>query len=243
MRKSLTERQTENLRMLIEDDSEDEMALEQILTGESDDDSTRFGGSFPGKNANIDRERLFGHQRLLNDYFNPNCIYPESIFRRRFRMSRNLFERIRLDFVAFEKYFITKKDALGVIGLSSHQKLTAAFRMLMYGVAADATDEYLRISETTALEALKKTCSAIVAIYGAEYLRSPTAEDLQKYLEINESRGFPGMFGSLDCMHWTWKNCPMGYAGAYQDRKGNRSIILEAVRIYFKLIFENVYTV
>eukprot|EP00644_Phytophthora_capsici_P007896 jgi/Phyca11/126401/e_gw1.63.189.1 len=37
------------------------------------------------------------------------------------------------------------------------------------------------------------------------------------------------MFGSLDCTHWTWKNCPMAWQGMFQDRDGNPSIIMEAV--------------
>jgi hypothetical protein len=37
------------------------------------------------------------------------------------------------------------------------------------------------------------------------------------------------MFGSLDCTHWVWKNCPVGWQGHYQDRKGQRSIVMEAV--------------
>ena len=38
------------------------------------------------------------------------------------------------------------------------------------------------------------------------------------------------MFGSLDCMHWTWKNCPIAWGGAYAGRgKKPPTIILEAV--------------
>uniref|UniRef100_A0A0D3AD44 Uncharacterized protein n=1 Tax=Brassica oleracea var. oleracea TaxID=109376 RepID=A0A0D3AD44_BRAOL len=41
-----------------------------------------------------------------------------------------------------------------------------------------------------------------------EYLRRHTPEDLQRLLDIREVRGFPEMIGSIDCMHWEWKNCP-----------------------------------
>ena len=30
-------------------------------------------------------------------------------------------------------------------------------------------------------------------------------------------------------MHWEWKNCPYLWHGKYQDRKGSRSVVLEAV--------------
>ena len=40
------------------------------------------------------RERLEGHNRLMRNYFVKNPTYPESYFRRRFRMSIELFKCI-----------------------------------------------------------------------------------------------------------------------------------------------------
>ncbi|CAL2225354.1 unnamed protein product [Prunus armeniaca] len=37
------------------------------------------------------------------------------------------------------------------------------------------------------------------------------------------------MIGSIDCMHWQWKNCPTVWQGDYGNRKCQKSIILEAV--------------
>ena len=37
------------------------------------------------------------------------------------------------------------------------------------------------------------------------------------------------MLGSLDCMHWTWKNCPAGWKGQYKGHYNDPTIILEAV--------------
>ena len=85
--------------------------------------------------------------------------------------------------------------------------------MLAYGVAADFIDEYARIGESTAIESLKKCVEAIVDIYSTEYLRSPNSNDIARLLRVGERRGFPGLLGSIDCMHWKWKNCPSGWKG------------------------------
>ncbi|XP_026442761.1 uncharacterized protein LOC113342418 [Papaver somniferum] len=124
----------------------------------------------------IPRNREAGDILLWNDYFSDNPTYPANIFRRRFRMRRELFNRILADVVSRNPYFAQKRDACGILGLSPHQKVTATIRMLAYGCAADAIDEYLRIGETTVLEATRRFCKTIVVLYGKEYLRSPTAE-------------------------------------------------------------------
>ena len=28
------------------------------------------------------------------------------------------------------------------------------------------------------------------------------------------------MLGSIDCIHWTWKNCPKSWAGQFTGKKG-----------------------
>ncbi|XP_062086880.1 uncharacterized protein LOC133793579 [Humulus lupulus] len=40
------------------------------------------------------------------------------------------------------------------------------------------------------------------------------------------------MLGSLDCMHWKWKNCPTARGGKYAGRSGSPTIILKAVVDY-----------
>ncbi|CAL2246085.1 unnamed protein product [Prunus armeniaca] len=62
-----------------------------------------------------------------------------------------------------------------------------------------------------------------------DYMRRPTPRDLQRLLQKSESHGFLGMIGSIDCMHWQWKNCPTAWQGDYDNKKGQKSIILEAV--------------
>ena len=110
--------------------------------------------------------------------------------------------------------------------------------MLAYGSPADLMDESFGIAETTTLECLIKFVQAIRHIYGEKYLRKPNDEDIQRLLQVGEARGFPGMLGSLDCMHWRWGNCPVAWKG--QFTRGDYkvpTIMLEAVASYDRWIW------
>ncbi|KAK3198779.1 hypothetical protein Dsin_022194 [Dipteronia sinensis] len=102
--------------------------------------------------------------------------------------------------------------------------------MLAYGCPTDATDEYIKIGESTTIESLKRFCRAIVEEFAGEYLRSPNATDVARLLHIGKDCGFLGMLGSLDCMHW--KNCPTAWAGQYAGRSGSSTIIPDVVADY-----------
>ncbi|KAK1619791.1 hypothetical protein QYE76_025308 [Lolium multiflorum] len=120
-----------------------------------------------GRSKNLLRNRVAGQARLHKDYFHlTNPVFPEKEFRRRYRMSRDLFLVILRGVRNYDPYF---------------------------------------------------------------QCREPTVEDTRRLLSINECRGFPGMIGSIDCMHWEWKNCPFGWQGAYSGHEEGRTVILEAV--------------
>uniref|UniRef100_A0A0D3BXT8 DDE Tnp4 domain-containing protein n=1 Tax=Brassica oleracea var. oleracea TaxID=109376 RepID=A0A0D3BXT8_BRAOL len=106
------------------------------------------------------------------------------------------------------------------MSLSPLQKCTAAIRVLAYGTAADTVDEYLRLGETTTWLCVENFVEGIINLFGDEYLRRPTPADLQRLLDIGEHHGFPGMIGSIDCMHWEWKNCPTAWKGQYSCGSG-----------------------
>ncbi|XP_026419073.1 uncharacterized protein LOC113314966 isoform X2 [Papaver somniferum] len=88
----------------------------------------------------------------------------------------------------------------------------------------------LEIGESTAVECLKRFCDAIIGIYEKEYLRKPNENDIARLLKEAEIRGFPGMIGSLDYMHWHWENCPTAWHGTHTNGfKRVPTLILEAV--------------
>ncbi|XP_076903825.1 uncharacterized protein LOC143558992 [Bidens hawaiensis] len=178
------------------------------------------------------RERGQGEARLMQDYFVDNPTYDQAIFRRRFRMQKPLFLRIVAAVTANDIYFQQRRDATGRQGLSPLQKCTGAMRVLAYGTSADAHDEYLRMSEAVTRASLIKFVEGVISCFSQEYLRRPNDDDLARLLHVGAEHGFPGMVGSIDCMHWQWKNCPTAWAGQYAGRSGKPTIILEAVASY-----------
>lgn len=198
-----------------------------ILTNETEDKEPviTHGGSKPGKRPNLARDFEGSYQRLMEHYLCAEPLYPEETFRRRFRMNRPLFMRIAGAIEEHDPYFTHRPNALGKWGLRPIVKITAALRMLSYGGAADCNDEYLQISESTSLESMDRFCNAVVELYQDEYLRQPSIEDLERLLLIGAKRGFPEMLGSIDCMHWQWKNCPSGWAGQLQGKEKVLSLL------------------
>ncbi|XP_021821639.1 protein ALP1-like isoform X2 [Prunus avium] len=203
----------------------------QIVTAVAmlDEENQRCRSSREGRDSNVDRHRHSRGKNLLEDYFIPTSLYSDVDFRRRYRMQSHLFNKVMHDICNYDEYFVQKRNATGNLGLLPEQKFTAVIRMLAYGSYADQVDEIARMRKSTTLESLVRFCDAVETLYSRDYLRRPTPRDLQRLLQKAEARGFPGMVGSIDCMHWQWKNCPIAWQGDYGNRKAQKSIILEAV--------------
>ena len=153
-------------------------------------------------------------------------------FNRRFRVGPKLFARLLFEIQHPETghmYYRTGADATGRMGPSALQKLVATFRILAYGTAFDSVHLYTGVQEEVATKAFYAFCDWLIARYGPTYMGVWTPEAIKKEMDINATRGFTGMLGSIDCTHWEWKNCPMPWAGQFQDRNGHRSVIAEAI--------------
>jgi hypothetical protein len=88
-------------------------------------------------------------------------------------MRHSLFVHLWKDVEQHDEYFVQKRNDVAILGLSSLQKITAALQMLSYGVAADATDEYVCIAESTTIKSLRRFVTVVAKIFGGEYLRGP----------------------------------------------------------------------
>ena len=84
-------------------DMEEEEDLAMILAMHINK-KLKHGGSVMGRQK-IWRDRIDAHNRLMRHYFVENPTYPESYFRRRFRMSIELFGRIAEKLASHDPFF------------------------------------------------------------------------------------------------------------------------------------------
>ena len=82
------------------------------------------------------------------------------------------------------------------------------------------------MGESTLNAAVKDFAEIVVKEKSGEYLRPPTDEEMERILRISEIDGFPGCFGSLDCTHRIWKNCPVAEQGQHK-RAGKKPTLVE----------------
>ncbi|GJS99376.1 peptidyl-prolyl cis-trans isomerase CYP40-like protein [Tanacetum coccineum] len=154
----------------------------------------------------IYRERIEAKERLKADYFGPNPKYSLYYFRKRYRMSRELFLEIVSGIENYIQthhplpphfnFFRVRPDATGLPGFSVIMKCTCAIRQLAAGVTPDSLDEYLQMGNHCARYCLD-------------------------------------FFTIIDCMHWEWRNCPKGWHGQFaRGDKKYPTIMLKAVASY-----------
>jgi hypothetical protein len=141
-----------DLDELLEDDDTEMMAI--VLAVKELEDRAKLLDQRRGSQMGslcIPWNRAAGHEQLMQDYFAEVSTYPPRLFRRRYRMHRSLFVKIVKDCEANSNYFKRRRNTAGTMGFSAFQKITAAMRVLAYGIPTDYTDEYLRIGQDTTM--------------------------------------------------------------------------------------------
>ncbi|GKE46897.1 hypothetical protein Tco_1478155 [Tanacetum coccineum] len=129
----------------------------------------------------------------MDDYFGDDKflpINPEEYFRRRYRMSSTLFNKIVNNILSYDDepipeyftYFRQRHDATGRLSIGLILKCTSAIRQLAYDTAPVAFDEYFQIAKRTSRECLDNFTKCIYVLYVEFLLRKPTATDIQKTL-------------------------------------------------------------
>ena len=91
------------------DSSEEEFDIEEeedlaMILAMHINKKLKHGGSVMDRKK-IWRDRIDAHNRLMKNYFVENPTYPESYFRRRFRMSTELFRRTTEKLARHDRFF------------------------------------------------------------------------------------------------------------------------------------------
>ncbi|XP_026396587.1 uncharacterized protein LOC113291246 [Papaver somniferum] len=165
----------------------------------------------------VERHREDGDARMMHDYFGHNCTWGPKKFLQRLGMYRPIFLRILSEIVVADPAFDFQVDCTVKLGHSPHMKMYSVMKCLCKGIAADSTDDYVRMGAPTVYMYVKRFTRVIVRRFGPRYMQLPTREDTKILLAENAARGFPGMLGSVDCMHFRWKNCPTAWEGSNND--------------------------
>jgi Plant transposon protein len=174
---------------------------------------------------------------VFRDYLGPHPLFDDKQFKNQFRISKQRFQCLMEDISNNSSpefpFFTPDLDSKGVKMVSLEAKLLLPLKTLSYGVPPGAFRDYFQMSESMARTCCFELDSAINRIYSNEYLRKPTARDLKSIVGLHKKvHKVNGKFGSIDCCHTWWKNCPKGWAGSFQGKDKRPSIILEAISDY-----------
>ena len=131
------------------------------------------------------------------------------------------------------KFYTSTVDACNKKGASMEARLLFALKTIAYGVPPRCLRDHFGMSLSFASQCCVTFDETILDLYEDEYLRLPDKKDLEGIAKLHKyAHGFDGMFGSLDCMHTVWKNCPTGWQGSYKGKEKQCTIVLEAIADY-----------
>jgi hypothetical protein len=138
------------------------------------------------------------------------------------------------DVMASKNPFFTRTESIVGHSVSSIEaKLLLPLKTYAYGVAPKCFCDYFQMSFPFAATFCKEFDEIMVSLYAKEYLRTPTPNDIKSIVTLHKHvHGVDGLFGSLDCTHTYWKNCPAALKGQFKGRKPSPSIVLEAACDY-----------
>ncbi len=122
----------------------------------------RRGGGGKGRRI-IMRQFERAYRTLFDQYFsvNPLPLYNDSLFLRRFRVPKCVFQRV-YDALQTDGLFQIRRNCAHRMGIHPLVKATAVFRHFAYGTSADQLDEQFQIAESTFLKVRKRFCKVLL---------------------------------------------------------------------------------
>ena len=199
-----------------DDDGDDANGGATISTGGSSGASQRSSRT----RYDYDLCRRFLYNQILGD----NATVD---FKKVYRISKERFQAIYDDIQATgNSFFFNTRD----VGVPPAARMLLPIQCLAFGVSPVAFANFYQMSAQFARLCCAEFDKVMCHLYVQEYIRLPTPEDLLRITALHQHKhGVPGMLGSLDCMHTTWKNCPMAWKGSFQGKEKSPTMVLEAM--------------
>jgi hypothetical protein len=191
-------------------------------------DNAHERGGVQTRNVRAKYEHSECARTLQRDFLGPNP--PTSNFSDVFRISPARFWAIYHDIRESNNTFFFNKRG---IGATPEARLLLPLHCLAFGIPPRAIAHNYSMSPNQGRICCAKFDKAIGELYVKDYMRQPTADDLKSITALHkEIHCVPGMYGSLDCIHHGWKNCPTAWKGSFQGKEGKPTLILEGVCDY-----------
>ena len=154
---------------------------------------------------------------IEKDYWTPiTPLFNDRMFERTFRVSKQIANIILQVAGSSDPFFTDRVDGLGKAGICPKVKILMGLKLMAYGCSPSAFMDYFQMGETTARQCLLRLCSVLSSHPDiiSVYLREMSQSDARKVVQLHEEQhGVSGMLGCLDCMHVSWKNCPVAWQG------------------------------
>jgi hypothetical protein len=193
----------------------------------SDDDDGEEERGVVSRSVRTKYEHSDCARSLNRDFLGPT---PKFKFSDVFRISLDRFWAIFHDIRESNNTFFFNQRGSGAV---PEARILLPLYCLAYGLPPRAVAHNYQMSPIQGRMCCIQFDKAMTELYVNEYMRQPTADDLQSITALHEEvHGVPGMYGSLDCMHHGWKNCPTAWKGSFQGKEGKPTLVLEGVCDY-----------
>lgn len=172
------------------------------------------------RKKSINRERVAGHNQLVNDYFSAEPVYTYDMFRWQFRMRKMLFCALSLIWKIIPTYILNwekmQRNEKAYRRFTNEQRLSVNWLMEAPPTNWTSTYEWRNWSNncTRMLVKLLPLCDANI---WKRVLKKLDATDSLFASNAWAKTRFLWHVRSLDRMHWDWKICPVEWRASTHE--------------------------
>lgn len=192
-------------------------------------------GGPPNKKKKCRLNKARGQANVTEDYWCDDPTFDDNQFIRMFGLSRDKAKLV-IDACLRQEPDVFHQtghsDALGQKGHPAFVKVLCVLKICRFGTPICAFRDYFQMSEEDTRKSFHAVFRAVAADEGLQevYRRTMSQEDACRVSKMHKKKfGVAGMVFSIDCMHFSWKNCPAQFKGQFVGGKSKgATVVLEA---------------